>query len=67
MANSEAADISSRKGCNASCSAPGKLIMFGEHAVVYGITAVAAALSDLRLHVEMVGLTSLDSLCALTL
>jgi mevalonate kinase len=35
-------------------SAPGKVILFGEHAVVYGVTAVAAALSDLRIVVEMV-------------
>lgn len=35
-------------------SAPGKAILFGEHAVVHGITAVAAALSDLRIAVKMV-------------
>ncbi len=32
------------------CSAPGKVILFGEHAVVHGVTAIAVALSDLRLH-----------------
>lgn len=37
-------------------SAPGKVILFGEHAVVHGITAVAAALSDLRIFVELVSL-----------
>ena len=35
-------------------SAPGKVILFGEHAVVHGVTAVAAALSDLRIFVELV-------------
>ena len=29
-------------------SAPGKIFVFGEHAIVYGKTAVAAAVSDLR-------------------
>lgn len=38
----------------ARASAPGKAILFGEHAVVYGKTAIAAAVSDLRVHVEVV-------------
>lgn len=35
-------------------SAPGKLILFGEHAVVYGALAIAGALSDLRISVRVV-------------
>ena len=35
-------------------TAPGKAIIFGEHAVVYGTTAVAASLSDLRISVDTV-------------
>lgn len=36
-----------------SVSAPGKLLLFGEHAVVYGSPVVAVALSDLRTKVEI--------------
>jgi len=35
-------------------TAPGKAIIFGEHAVVYGTTAVAASLSELRISVDTV-------------
>lgn len=39
---------------SATASAPGKVILFGEHAVVHGVTAIAAALSDLRIYVDIV-------------
>lgn len=38
---------------HACASAPGKVILFGEHAVVFGEPAVAAALSDLRITVKL--------------
>ncbi|KAJ1412256.1 GHMP kinase [Ochromonadaceae sp. CCMP2298] len=34
-------------------TAPGKAIIFGEHAVVYGTTAVAGSLSDMRIAAEI--------------
>jgi mevalonate kinase len=36
-----------------ACTAPGKAIVFGEHAVVYGYKAIAVALSDLRIRVDI--------------
>lgn len=35
-------------------SAPGKLLLLGEHAVVYGFPVVAVALSDLRIQAKIV-------------
>ncbi|CAH0489603.1 unnamed protein product [Peronospora farinosa] len=42
-----------RDGNVVRVSAPGKLLLFGEHAVVYGVPVVAAALSDLRIEAEI--------------
>ena len=43
----------------AASSAPGKAILFGEHAVVvHGAAAIAATLSDLRIVVSIIGRNS---------
>lgn len=44
----------------ASASAPGKVILFGEHAVVHGVSAIAAALSDLRIEVGLSALADVN-------
>jgi mevalonate kinase len=46
--------IAGAEPIRAIASAPGKVILFGEHAVVHGVTAVAAALSDLRIVAQAV-------------
>lgn len=61
---------------SASCSAPGKLILCGEHAVVYGKEAVACAVSlrttcDVRMHraseqLKVMSVPSSDDAAALT-
>lgn len=53
--------ISNSKMPRSIASAPGKVILFGEHAVVYGVTAIAAALSDLRIVVQLVLYIDSDS------
>lgn len=45
---------STSHGTTGKASAPGKVILFGDHAVVYGKLAIAAAVSDLRVNVEVV-------------
>jgi len=44
---------STQQRITSSASAPGKLILFGEHAVVYNQPAIATSLSDLRIHIDV--------------
>lgn len=48
---------------SSTASAPGKLILFGEHSVVHGYAAVAAALSHLRVtvHIEATTKDEIDA------
>jgi mevalonate kinase len=48
-----AAAVDSSSSSSVCASAPGKVILFGEHAVVYGEPALAACLSDLRIWVKI--------------
>ena len=42
-----------------SASAPGKVILFGEHAVVHGVEAVASALTNLCIVTDIVSMNQI--------
>ncbi|OQR92038.1 mevalonate kinase [Achlya hypogyna] len=48
-----------------TASAPGKVILFGEHAVVYGTTAIAASVSSLRVSTRISSTSTPDVRVAL--